>query len=47
MELTLIPVYINGKRYLSIEDDETLNTIVNAINQSRKYNERYQAKNIV
>ena len=48
MELTLTPVYINGKRYLPVEEDETLETIINAVHQLMKNRERarerYQAK---
>ena len=49
MELTLTPVYINGKRYLPVDEDETLETIINAVGQLRRNRERarerYQAKN--
>ena len=44
MEVRLAPVYINGKRYLPVEEDETLETIINAVNQLRRNRERARAK---
>ena len=44
MEVRLAPVYINGRRYLPVEEDETLETIVNAVNQLRRNRERARAR---
>jgi len=44
MEVRLAPVYINGRRYLPVEEDETLETIVNAVDQLRRNRERAREK---
>ena len=44
MEVRLAPVYINGRRYLPVEEDETLETIVNAVDQLRRNRERARAR---